>query len=61
MSLRHQLSRPGSLASDPDRGDVPGWVLSPLMTAGLVAGRWALGGPVLTFLFASAIESVSGG
>jgi hypothetical protein len=47
--------------SDSDRGDVPGWVLITLMTAGLVAALWAVAGPALTNLFTSAIESVSGG
>lgn len=47
-------------ASD-DRGDVPGWVLITLMTAGLVAGLWALAGPTLNDLFTSAIEGVTGG
>ena len=28
-----------------DRGDVPGWVLITLMTAGLVVVIWALAGP----------------
>lgn len=44
-----------------DRGDVPGWVLITLMTAGLVAVIWAVAGPTLTELFVSAIESVTGG
>jgi hypothetical protein len=44
-----------------DRGDVPGWVLITLMTAGLVAGLWAVAGPKLTELFSSAIDSVTGG
>jgi hypothetical protein len=61
MSLRPRRSRPGSTDYDPDRGDVPGWVLITLMTAGLVAALWAVAGPALTNLFASAIESVSGG
>ncbi len=43
-----------------DDGDVPGWVLITLMTAGLVAAIWAVAGPALTNLFSSAIESVSG-
>ncbi len=42
-----------------DRGDVPGWVLVTLMTAGLVIAIWAVAGPALTDLFASAIERVS--
>ena len=28
-----------------DRGDVPGWVLITVMTAGLVSGLWVLAGP----------------
>ncbi len=44
-----------------DRGDVPGWVLITLMTAGLVAGLWAIAGPKLNELFSSAIDGVTGG
>ncbi|MDO8107091.1 hypothetical protein Q6348_07755 [Isoptericola sp. b441] len=42
----------------PDRGDVPGWVLVTLMTAGLVLALWAVAGPALTNLFEQAIERV---
>lgn len=42
-----------------DRGDVPGWVLVTLMTAGLVLAIWALAGPALTGLFQDAIARVS--
>ena len=52
--------RRGQLETD-DRGDVPGWVLITLMTAGLVAVIWAVAGPTLTNLFTSAIEGVAGG
>ncbi len=48
-------------AARDDRGDVPGWVLITLMTAGLVAVIWAVAGPTLTDLFTSAIEGVTGG
>ena len=41
-----------------DRGDVPGWVLVTLMTAGLVLALWAVAGPALTGLFEQAIERV---
>ena len=34
-----------------ERGDVPGWVLVTLMTAGLVVLIWAVAGPALTALF----------
>ncbi|MDN5768159.1 MAG: hypothetical protein L0H96_21010 [Humibacillus sp.] len=43
-----------------DRGDVPGWVLITLMTAGLVTAIWAIAGPQLTALFENAIKGVSG-
>ncbi|MFV0319925.1 MAG: hypothetical protein ACK5IN_06110 [Microbacterium sp.] len=43
-----------------DRGDVPGWVLVTLMTAGLVVVIWALAGPALAGLFEQAIARVSG-
>lgn len=41
-----------------DRGDVPGWVLVTLMTAGLVAGLWALADTALTQMFTDAMASV---
>jgi hypothetical protein len=50
------LSRP---AHD-DRGDVPGWVLITLMTAGLVILIWALAGPALQGVFQQAIDRVTG-
>ena len=43
-----------------ERGDVPGWVLVTLMTAGLVVLIWAVAGPALTSLFEQAIQRVSG-
>jgi hypothetical protein len=45
---------------DPERGDVPGWVLVTLMTAGLVVALWALAGPLLETTFTDAIQSVTG-
>ncbi len=43
-----------------DRGDVPGWVLITLMTAGLVIVIWGLAGPALSSIFESAIARVTG-
>ena len=43
-----------------DRGDVPGWVLITLMTAGLVIIIWGLAGPALSSVFQQAIERVTG-
>lgn len=45
---------------DDEEGDVPGWVLVTLMTAGLVVVIWALAGPALSNLFEQAIARVSG-
>ncbi len=45
---------------DDERGDVPGWVLVTLMTAGLVVAIWALAGPALAGLFEQALDRVSG-
>ena len=45
---------------DRERGDVPGWVLITLMTAGLVTVIWAAAGPALTDMFTNALDSVTG-
>lgn len=42
-----------------ERGDVPGWVLVTLMTAGLVIVIWSLAAPALSGVFQQAIERVS--
>ena len=49
-----------ALREPSDRGDVPGWVLITLMTAGLVTLLWAVAGDQLETLFTDAIGSVSG-
>ena len=51
------LERP---VTDRERGDVPGWVLITLMTAGLVTILWALAGKQLETLFTAAMSSVTG-
>jgi hypothetical protein len=43
-----------------ERGDVPGWVLITLMTAGLVIVIWGLAGPALSGVFQQAIDRVTG-
>lgn len=57
--LRMRLERAVQLARS-ERGDVPGWVLITLMTAGLVIIIWALAGPALSEVFQQAIERVTG-
>ncbi|TKV29727.1 hypothetical protein FDK12_02100 [Arthrobacter sp. NamB2] len=44
---------------DPERGDVPGWVMITLMSAVLVAALLAIAGPALEGLFNQAIDQVS--
>lgn len=45
-------------SEDRERGDVPGWVLVTLMTAGLVLTIWALAGPALGNVFQTAMNRV---
>lgn len=42
-----------------ETGDVPGWVLITLMTAGLVIVIWGLAGPALSGVFEQAISRVT--
>lgn len=43
-----------------ERGDVPGWVLITIMTAGLVTALWKFAGTELVNLFSKAVRGVSG-
>jgi len=54
------LHRVVTRATRDDRGDVPGWVLITLMTAGLVIIIWGLAGPALSAVFQQAIDRVTG-
>jgi len=47
-------------AATGERGDVPGWVLITLMTAGLVSVLWGVANDQLTALFNRAMNSVTG-
>lgn len=53
---------PGSGRAGPrsERGDVPGWVLVTLMTAGLVTVLWAVARTELVSMFQRALSSVTG-
>ncbi len=53
-------SRGGGRHGHGERGDVPGWVLITLMTAGIVAALWVVAQEQLLALFSRAINSVSG-
>ena len=43
-----------------ERGDVPGWVLITLMTAGIVTALWVVAKEQLISMFQSAMSSVNG-
>ncbi|MEO8329574.1 MAG: hypothetical protein ABI586_06190 [Candidatus Nanopelagicales bacterium] len=43
-----------------DRGDVPGWVLVTVMTAGLVSALWLVADDQLRTIFSSALDRVTG-
>ena len=55
--MRTWLNRP---RHRDERGDVPGWVLITVMTAGLVAGLWAIAGSQLGAMLREALASVAG-
>jgi len=58
-SLRQRIAPALTRMTSEERGDVPGWVLITLMTAGLVIIIWALAGPALSGVFEQAIQRVS--
>jgi hypothetical protein len=73
LGLRSRLTKAGlralevtatlrrrTLEGPRDRGDVPGWVLVTIMTAGLVVALWAIAGPKLGQLFSDAVDNVKG-
>ena len=60
LSLRQRLAARLPGGRD-DRGDVPGWVMVTLMTAGLVVTLWAVAGPRLEEVFNDAMDRVVGG
>jgi hypothetical protein len=59
---KHRIALRRRLADDGprDRGDVPGWVLITVMTAGLVTALWLVAAPQLTSFFQSAVQAVHG-
>jgi len=57
LAFGRQLTR---AARRSERGDVPGWVLITLMTAGLVTALWVVAKGQLVSMFQSALSSVKG-
>jgi hypothetical protein len=47
-------------ADDPERGDVPGWVLITIMSAGIVTVLWSFAGDALRGILSDALDSVTG-
>lgn len=43
-----------------ERGDVPGWVMITVMTAGIVGGLTLIAGPRLSEMLNAALDKVSG-
>jgi hypothetical protein len=58
LQMSRAVRRLGRMLGD-ERGDVPGWVLITLMTAGLVIIIWGLAGPALSGVFQQAIDRVT--
>ena len=56
MKERDKKMRTDSLKDE--SGDVPGWVLISLMTAGLVVVMWSFAGPALQGVFQQAMNRV---
>ncbi|MEY3734852.1 MAG: hypothetical protein RL347_2211 [Actinomycetota bacterium] len=59
-ALRNTLTKLVVRITTSDRGDVPGWVLVAVMTAGLVTALWLVADDALTSVLDRAINSVSG-
>ena len=57
----HQFVSARSLADSArnERGDVPGWVLVVLMTAGLVTGIWTVAAPRLNQILRNSLDSMN--
>ncbi len=60
MTEHHLLTSTRRRDRAGERGDVPGWVLITVMSAGLVAALWAVAGPELSGMLREALASVRG-
>lgn len=57
--LTHTARLAMAKALTADRGDVPGWVLITVMTAGLVVAIWSVADGQLKTILSNALHSVS--
>jgi hypothetical protein len=55
----HKYAHRLVLQASDDRGDVPGWVLVSVMTAGLVTAMWLIADDQLTGVLDRALTSVA--
>jgi hypothetical protein len=55
MRVWWQILR-AQVAADGERGDVPGWVLITMMTAGIVVALWVVAEPTLRNLLTGALN-----
>lgn len=53
-------ARVSTWSQDRERGDVPGWVMITVMTAGLVVALSLVARPLLESVFSNAVNSVTG-
>ena len=58
LAIRLQ-SRLLAARTEPDRGDIPGWVLITIMTAGLVTLIWGVANNELKRILETALNSVT--
>ena len=58
-TVNNILRRKARMLIHDERGDVPGWVLITVMTAGLVVGIWSIAGPQLKAVLTHALHSVT--
>jgi hypothetical protein len=60
--VRFTAALRAAINPDPEseRGDVPGWVLITLMTAGIVTLLWGFAGEKLRGMFEAALDGVHG-
>lgn len=60
LAVSTMQSRVATWTQDRDRGDVPGWVMITVMTAGLVIALTLVARPLLESVFSDAVNSVVG-
>jgi hypothetical protein len=56
LALKAYAALRARFAVEGERGDVPGWVLITMMTAGIVVALWVVAEPTLKNLLTSALN-----